>query len=316
MTRLHSLAPPAAALALLVACGCNGESDAGTGPDCQSAVAVDTTRGACSETLSWTPLFSMIVSGDTRTITTNSIPDHEVGLFGMVPGALNPNPIREQNNVYTITTTPAPAATVTPLQSSNGPEYSFGVMLNGVELDPVAAEPWPHRGIMDPDVNWEWNLEASRVSIGLDCNNAHVQPSGKYHYHGDPTLYLDGLTIDPGTMTLVGYAADGYPVYYRYGYTDPDDDASGTKELLSSYRRRDGVRPGDGVSAPCGAYDGTYTADYEYVAGLGDLDECNGRTGVTPEYPGGTYYYVLTRTFPIIPRCFRGTPSGSFHIGP
>jgi len=303
-------------LAALIPCGCTGESDAGTGPGCQSSIEVDTTRGVCSVTLPWTPRFSMSVSGGTRTITTNSIPDHEVGLFGMVPGALNPNPVQEQDRIYTIAANPVPAAAVTPLQSSNGPQYSFGVMLNGVELDPVAAEPWPHRGIMDPDVNWDWNLEASMVSIGLDCNNAHVQPNGKYHYHGDPTLYLDGITVEPDTMTLVGYAADGFPIYYRYGYVDPDDNTSGTRELRSSYRLRDGLRPGDGVSAPCGAYDGTYTADYEFVAGLGDLDACNGRSGVTPEFPGGTYYYVLTRDFPIIPRCLQGTPSSSFHIGP
>ena len=30
------------------------------------------------------------------------------------------------------------------------------------------------------------------------------------------------------------------------------------------------------------------------MAGLGDLDECNGRFGSTPEYPQGTYYYVST----------------------
>ena len=51
--------------------------------------------------------------------------------------------------------------------------------------------------------------------------------------------------------------------------------------------------------------------DYEYVAGLGDLDECNGRYGVTPEFPQGTYYYVVTSEFPSIPRMWRGEPSES-----
>jgi hypothetical protein len=48
------------------------------------------------------------------------------------------------------------------------------------------------------------------------------------------------------------------------------------------------------------------------VAGSGDLDECNGRTGPTPEFPGGTYHYVLTDDFPFVPRLWRGTPDGSF----
>ena len=52
------------------------------------------------------------------------------------------------------------------------------------------------------------------------------------------------------------------------------------------------------------------------MAGLGDLDRCNGRRGVTPEFPDGTYYYVLTATLPYIPRCFAGTPDSSFrHSG-
>ena len=38
---------------------------------------------------------------------------------------------------------------------------------------------------------------------------------------------------------------------------------------------------------PGGAYDGIFVEDFEYVPGSGDLDECGGRTGVTPEFPGG-----------------------------
>ena len=34
--------------------------------------------------------------------------------------------------------------------------------------------------------------------------------------------------------------------------------------------------------------------DWNYVAGMGDLDQCNGRFGATPEFPQGTYYYVST----------------------
>ena len=39
---------------------------------------------------------------------------------------------------------------------------------------------------------------------------------------------------------------------------------------------------------------GRYVEDNEYVAGLGDLDQFNGRTTVTPEYPNGTYAYFVT----------------------
>ena len=46
--------------------------------------------------------------------------------------------------------------------------------------------------------------------------------------------------------------------------------------------------------------------DYEYVAGLGDLDACNGMT------VDGAYGYVVTEGFPYILGCFTGTPDPSF----
>jgi hypothetical protein len=52
---------------------------------------------------------------------------------------------------------------------------------------------------------------------------------------------------------------------------------------------------------------GTFLQDYEYVAGSGDLDECNGRTGVTPEFPKGIYHYMVTDTWPYVHRCVKGT---------
>lgn len=61
-----------------------------------------------------------------------------------------------------------------------------------------------------------------------------------------------------------------------------------------------------GEDYPDGNFDGTYIQDYEYVDGLGDLDECNGRFGATPEFPNGTYYYVITDGFPRGPNCFVG----------
>ena len=286
--------------------------------DCTSDISLDTSRGDCSETLSFTPSVSISINGDKRVIASNSIPDHMVGLFGNAQGSINPNAISEQNSNYTITTNPKIAGNLTPLLGEKGPDYQFGILLNGVELDPVAAEPFPHdRNFMNPDTNWEWNLEALNVKIGLDCNNAHVQSTGKYHYHGKPTLFLEeDLNINVGKMTLIGYAADGFPVYYKYAYTDANDASSAVIEMTSSYKLKEGNRPGDGVTAPCGEYNGVYSADYEYIDGAGSLDEANGRMGITPEYPNETYYYVLTDEFPSIPRYLKGTPSGDFKLKP
>lgn len=291
------------------------------GETCTSDQELDQSRGSCTESLNFTSEYTENISGNNRVISSNNIPEHNVGLFGNTQGSLNPNAISAQNSNYTITNNPSIASSLTPLLSTTGtvpnagPQYSFGVLLNGVELDPVAAEPFPHEGIMSPNANWEWNLEATNVSIGLDCNNAHVQPNGKYHYHAAPTLFIDDLHIHTDEMTLIGYAADGFPIYYKYAYETASDDNSDVIEMTSSYRLKSGEQPGDGETAPCGTYDGVYSNDYEYIEGLGTLDEANGRTGVTPEYPGGTYYYIITNEFPHIPRYFRGTPSNDFKIG-
>jgi len=302
-------------LGLGILFSCSDDETTGAVANCSSNIVLDTSRGACNETLGVTPTYTNTVNGSTRTITANNIPNHMVGLFGNVQGSLNPNAISAQSSIYTMSATPTAAVNFTSLLGATGPNYSFGVLLNGVEVDPVAAEPWPHQGIMSPNVNWEWNLEALNVQIGLDCNSAHVQPTGKYHYHGKPSLYLDGLSISTTTMTLIGYAADGFPIYYKYAYSDAGDNSSSVETMTSSYQLKSGTRPGDGVNAPCDTYTGVYSNDYEYVTGLGTLDEANGRTGVTPEYPGGTYYYVMTDEFPSIPRYFRGTPDNSFALG-
>jgi hypothetical protein len=42
------------------------------------------------------------------------------------------------------------------------------------------------------------------------------------------------------------------------------------------------------------------------VAGVGDLDECNGRTGVTPQFPNGIYHYYSTDSYPYFQRCIKG----------
>ena len=307
---------------LLLLLSCNSHDDTTTPliEDCASDIVFDDTIGACTEILTITSQYSESISGTIRTIRVNSIPNHKVGLFGNISGSLNPNAIVEALETYSITTMPTENTTYTALISTTGsgpnlgPQYSFGVLFSGVELDPIPAEPFPHEGMMSTNANWEWNLEALNVDIGLDCNYAHVQPSGKYHYHGKPTLYLDELEITGNAMVLIGYSADGFPIYYKYAYTEADDSGSAVIQMTSSYQLKTGDRPGDGVTAPCDEYTGVYSFDYEYIDGLGTLDEANGRTGVTPEYPAGTYYYIVTDDFPSIPRYFRGTPSDDFQI--
>ena len=150
-------------------------------------------------------------------------------------------------------------------------------------------------------------------------NHAHVQPNGEYHYHGMPELLIEFLG-DNQNMTLVGWASDGFPVYARFGYSKTNDSNSTIKSLTPSYRLKsqpDSNRPmvltslaggpGKGnTSQNTPIAMGAFTQYYEYVEGLGDLDQCNGRFGVTPEFPSGIYYYVVTDDFPFFTRCLKG----------
>ena len=258
-----------------------------------------------------------------RVIRSNGLPDHPTGEF---PNENNPNALRPQEHEYRIPVNPTPAEELTPAM----PE--FGIALNGVMFDAGTGEFWTPDGARGFSA---WNYDASGPGVerfGLDRHHAHVQPTGKYHYHGVPTGLIENLTghdhdhthgdgeahdhahDHAPAMTQIGWAFDGYPVYAPLGHADAGDPASELVELKSSYRLKKGDRP-EPPDGPGGAYDGTFSNDYEYVAGSGDLDEANGRTGVTPEFPDGTYYYVVTKTFPGVPRFWRGVPGPSAQRG-
>lgn len=236
--------------------------------------------------------------GGWRMIDANNIPDHPTGNGAR---GRNPHTISEKDNHYRVTLTPKFAA-----QPTKSFPNAFGVALNGVFFEPSTAEFW--RG------NRNWNEEAidghGRRLLGLDENYGHVQPDGSYHYHGTPTGLIKNLAAKTNKkLMLLGYAADGFPIYSQWGYSDPKNPDSNIKKLEPSYRIKLGKRPSGG---PPGNHDGSYGADYEYVKGKGDLDEFNGRFAATPEYPDGIYHYVVTDTYPFISRSWRGTPDPSF----
>ena len=140
--------------------------------------------------------------------------------------------------------------------------------------------------------------------FGTDANNAHVQPGGSYHYHGMPEGFIAKRGGNSSLMTLIGWAADGFPIYARYGYSVADDASSALKVMTGSYQTVTVVsnsRPSTDTYPL-----GTFAQDYEYVEGSGDLDICNGRVGVTPEFPEGIYHYYATDTYPYFQRCVKG----------
>ena len=123
---------------------------------------------------------TITISAAERVITANGLPDHEPGAF---PNSHNPNTISAQSYAFRVPLKPQTNAT-----ARGGRGAWFGVALNGVPFEPGTAEFW------NGDSEWVMEAKSGFINLGLDANNAHVQPTGAYHYHGLPT----GLTARLG----------------------------------------------------------------------------------------------------------------------
>ncbi len=236
----------------------------------------------------------MTLRGNTRIIASNGVPSHRVGRF---PNGGNPHRIAAQNHRFEVSVSPRAG---NPRSLQNG--ASFCVAVNGVPFDPNATEYWQG----NPRSGWQYNALGGAVGLGLDANYAHVQPGGAYHYHGLPVDLMQQLGWSAAEASpLIGFAADGFPIYALTA-----EGNGRVVRMTSSYQLKSGNRPGGGQ--PSGRYDGAFMQDYEYRAGSGSLDECNGAQVTTADYPGGTYAYFITDTYPVLPRCLRGAMGSGF----
>lgn len=220
------------------------------------------------------------ISGDTRCIASNGTPNHAIGQF---PNRGNPNRFSAQSVKLCVDATPSLTGRI------DDRARTSGVTLTGIPIRPGTADYYdassPRGHSRDPSSGWNLEGMGAAETLGMDAQNAHVDNRGLYHYHGVSTALASSL---PGTQ--IGYAADGFEIHYAGA------------SARSSWTLKTGRRP----TAPGGAYDGTYEEDWRYVAGSGNLDECNGAM------VNGTYTYFATDTFPFFPRCFKGTVSRDF----
>ncbi|MFT7286210.1 MAG: hypothetical protein ACI87W_000314 [Halieaceae bacterium] len=253
--------------------------------------------------LSYTSECDWTCTDTRRELIANGIPDQEVGEF---PNANNPNTIAEQVVSASFTLEPQASTDATDLGAPRG---ITGYVLNGVKIDADTAGSCDDSGTACSLIGntGNWSIEAlgqNSFNFGTDSNNAHVQPGGAYHYHGMPEGFVAKQGGSSSSMTLIGWAADGFPIYARYGYRAAGDASSGLKLISGSYRLSDAIS----TSRPSvDAYPlGTCKEDWEYVAGSGDLDECNGSVGVKPEFPQGIYHYYATDSYPYFQRCVKG----------
>ena len=236
------------------------------------------------------------------TLTANDIPNYD---FNDGTGRFAEDATEQDINL-TIARNPSKSTPTTELSLFN---YS-AVMLNGVVLDQVANGCYaPDDASADSDGNiangcglWtDWRLDPlGKVSLGTDSHNAHVQPGGLYHYHGDPRALYD-LTDTSHASPVIGFAADGFPIYGTFFLNEATGEV---EEATSGYTLKTGSRP-TGENNPGGTYDGTYIQDYEFTD-AGTLDKCNGMT------VNGQYGYYVTKSYPYVMGCYSGTPDLSF----
>lgn len=239
---------------------------------------------------------SILLNNGKCIFQTNNIPNHDFN-----DGSQSfPNDVSSQNITFEVTASPIHVAQSTDISLM----VDNAILLNGVKVDLLAAACF---GVGDGkigcnDINQLWRYDPMFIANGfrVDSHNAHSQPDGSYHYHGRPhALYEHDSSIS--VSPVVGFAADGYPIYGPYF-----DDNGSVRKAISSFNLLSGNRP-SGSGDPGGSYDGTYRDDYQYQQGSGDLDECNGMT------VDGVYGYYITDGFPYILSCFKGTPDPSFN---
>ena len=163
-------------------------------------------------------------------------------------------------------------------------------------------------------LHFEYFVE-DRQPIVLGLCGAHSAGT-QFHYHFDANCVhwhpepegLDWKDWDASFLNedqaspVIGFAFDGYPIYGPYG----NDSNNQLKEMTSSYQLKQSKNGYGGID------------DWEYIEGLGDLDECNGITSKVFGAEDEIYHYHASKKsgsgeigFPYFILCYRGTPETS-----
>ena len=198
---------------------------------------------------------------------------------------------------------------------NRGIGYSQGTTI--INLNSVGSEATFSANVFE----WTYNLQATTTfddAKGSVFEGYNNQYGGEYAHLSNPqTLrYILGDNLFENTAfqikereegllhsPIIGWAFDGNPIYGPYGYSDPTDQSSAIQKLNTSYRLKTNLvynidsNPNPvRVAGPLLSAEaaGNFIEDYEYVFGLGALDQYNGRFCKTPEYPEGRYCYFVT----------------------
>jgi hypothetical protein len=200
-----------------------------------------------------------------------------------------------------------------------------GVMNNGVLVKSISAGSGALPGFIPAPRGFTYNAIANDRFFGVDdcggspdLNGVYTYRNGNFlktcwntskfysanNYYSETNYSGDHFRHPDGHSKILGFCLDGYPIYGPYSYSVPIDKTSPVSRMTSSYVElpTDSHRPTDWkywntITVTDTRYSlpvGTFLEDYVYVENHGLLDQFNGRFGVTPEFPSGTYAYYLT----------------------
>ena len=187
-----------------------------------------------------TTLASLNDTKNIFTITSNADTVSTNISYGSFPNSVNPNYISTQELTFEY-----PYRGGLNIEGDNTSnllrEGTLGVSLSGIPLySPYNGEYLVGTG----GVLWHYNTAELLVN-GQDTYGGFPDTDDIYHYHdskfitsnawGNLNGFTSGYINSDGHSKIIGYAADGYPIYGPYGYTNPSDSASGTQLMISGY---------------------------------------------------------------------------------
>ena len=118
-----------------------------------------------------------------------------------------------------------------------------------------------------------------------------VNQVGEILYEKQDLRKVNGIESDSNYHSpILGFAYDGNPIYGPYAYSSKT--GGFITQMLSGYSLDiKSSRPSTSIYP-----EGFFIEDYTYKKSSSDsvLDENNGRFGITPDYPNGTYAYFTT----------------------
>ncbi len=141
-------------------------------------------------------------------------------------------------------------------------------------------------GVLKDEIKSEYNKTGDKItSVVFSDDNTDVQ-----YVIADLQILDNKEVTSDAHSPIIGWAYDGNPIYGPYGYSSKT--GGSIKPLESGYNLIETENRIDGPDKSIYPL-GFFIEDYDYI-GNGDLDEHNGRFGITPEYPNGIYAYFTT----------------------